>query len=507
MARLDQRSLEFAKTHIKFFYDSDFFPKAFEFQVLFARWDEVLEFATGRDVVELPAPRPRIMAAPKPGYGYRIVHLDPLSTLIYTALTFRVAARLEAVRAPVEAQVACAYRVAIDETNGRFFGSETGYEGFLGQCRRLASEHPFVLVTDISDFYNQVYLHRLQNVIAFAAPELGDDANAIEDYLIVLNARVSKGIPVGPAASIIMAEAVLNDLDQLISASSLRHSRYVDDIRIFGPSRQILDFLFQELTKYLYDTHRLTLSSHKTEIIPSGRFIEKYLQSPKAIESREAHSQLRRVSERTAAYGSYILETHSADHPDPSIIQAVMNQLCSRDQLDLGLARHILRKCRQYRIRAIIPELLQNFASFAPVMPAVVLYLEKVSSESFLDRYVESVSQLYDLPTTDTPFVRMWLDGYVAGYRQYLNHSKIREKVRNSPSMAARAKAATTLQDVAWVRRQKTEIENLGSVDRRQVLRASLVLSSAERVPWLRSVLRNQEGLVDRIVIHWLLSQ
>lgn len=139
-------------------------------------------------------------------------------------------------------------------------------------------------------------------------------------------------------------------------------------------------------------------------------------------------------------------------------------------------------------------------------MPVVALYLEKVSSESFLDRYVDEVSQLYDLPSTDTPFVRMWLDGYVAGYRQYLDHPKIRHKVRNSPSIAARAKAAMTLQDVAWVRRQKTEIDNLGSLDRRQVLRASLVLPSAERVPWLRSVLRNQEGFVDRVVIQWLLS-
>jgi hypothetical protein len=58
MVRLDRRSLDFAKMHVTRFYDSDFFPKAFEFRALFARWDEVVDFVSARDVVELPAPRP-----------------------------------------------------------------------------------------------------------------------------------------------------------------------------------------------------------------------------------------------------------------------------------------------------------------------------------------------------------------------------------------------------------------------------------------------------------------
>src|SRR5262249_55675289 len=188
--------------------------------------------------------RPRLMTAPKPGAGYRVVHqLDPLASLIYTAMAVKVAPALEAARAAVDEHIACAYRVMIDVPRGRFFGDSTGYDGFIARCTELARSHAFVLVTDISDFYNQIYLHRLQNVIATADPSLAEFGSAVEDYLLALNARVSKGILVGPAASIVMAEAVLNDVDQLIRNAGCTHTRYVDDIRVFANSRSELEQL------------------------------------------------------------------------------------------------------------------------------------------------------------------------------------------------------------------------------------------------------------------------
>lgn len=123
MTRLDEPSLRFAKEHICNYYDSDFFPKPFEFDALWASWDSVVAFLTARDVEELPAPRPRLAAAPKPGGGFRVVHqLDPLSSLIYTALAYKVAPRLEQARPPIDERVACAYRVRLTDDRGSFFG-------------------------------------------------------------------------------------------------------------------------------------------------------------------------------------------------------------------------------------------------------------------------------------------------------------------------------------------------------------------------------------------------
>ena len=502
MGRLTQESLEFARNHIKRFYDSDFLPKPFEFNAIWSDWAEVVGYLTSTEVTQLAAPRPILWTAPKPKGGYRVIHqLDPISSLIYTALTYRVAPLLELVRAPAADRIACAYRIRINASEGRFFGTETGYEGFIHKCRELAAEHSSVLVADISDFYNQINLHRLQNVIAIAAPDLGEIANDIEDYLIALNARTSKGIPVGPAASIVMAEAVLTDVDQLILSRNMPHTRYVDDFRIFSNSVDLLDDLLQELAKYLYDAHRLTLSSDKTLIMDSGSFTERYLQSPEVLEIQEAHERLRSLD----TYDSYE-EMVPDGPPDVSVIENLMNLLCSRPVFDLGLARHILRRCGRYRIRAIIPKLFERFSLFAPVMPAVALYLEKVTSESFIERNLEAVAALDDCSTARIPFVRLWLDNYVSRYLGYLRDDRIRRLIMSSPSIRAQATGAQMLRDIAWMRRRKSEVDSLGAFDRRQVMRASAILPSSERIPWLRSILRNHDSVVDRAVARWLLS-
>ncbi len=188
MPRLLPADIEFARLHILNFWDSDFFPKSFEFDALWADWTAIKEHLLSRDIAEFPAYRPKLITAPKVGQGYRVVHqLDPLCSIIYTALVHHVATAIEAARPPVIERIACAYRVQIESGRGNFFQNETGYTGFIERCRELAAQNSWVLVTDISDFYNQIYLHRLQNNIATAAPDLGEWSTAIEDYLITLN--------------------------------------------------------------------------------------------------------------------------------------------------------------------------------------------------------------------------------------------------------------------------------------------------------------------------------
>lgn len=41
MGKLTEDSIEFARKHIEHYYDSDFFPKAFEFEAIWHCWDDV----------------------------------------------------------------------------------------------------------------------------------------------------------------------------------------------------------------------------------------------------------------------------------------------------------------------------------------------------------------------------------------------------------------------------------------------------------------------------------
>src|SRR5689334_10876050 len=103
MTSIPAEALDFARNHLTHFWDSDFFPKAYEFDALWAQWEQVRAYLSSTPIDELEVVLPRIMAAPKPDGGYRIVHqLDPLNAIAYTAMAYHVSAAVEAARPPVE---------------------------------------------------------------------------------------------------------------------------------------------------------------------------------------------------------------------------------------------------------------------------------------------------------------------------------------------------------------------------------------------------------------------
>lgn len=59
MTILLEDSLEFAKEHISKYYDSDFFPKAMEFEAIWHNWDEVKSELTAKNVYKLDVYPPR----------------------------------------------------------------------------------------------------------------------------------------------------------------------------------------------------------------------------------------------------------------------------------------------------------------------------------------------------------------------------------------------------------------------------------------------------------------
>jgi hypothetical protein len=52
MAILSEASLDFAKSHIEKYYDSDFFPKAFEFDALWYYWPQVKQEFRSKNIAK-----------------------------------------------------------------------------------------------------------------------------------------------------------------------------------------------------------------------------------------------------------------------------------------------------------------------------------------------------------------------------------------------------------------------------------------------------------------------
>ena len=503
MAIISEKSLEFAREHISKYYDSDFFPKPIEYEALWYQWHDFKAELMSKNVAKLWVTQPRAMTIAKPKGGFRIVHqLEPIDSVIYTALACEITDAIEAARIPSTEHIACSYRLAISD--GNFFGAGSGWIDFTNKTERLASQHANVLITDITDFYNQIYLHRLNNAIEIADPKLKPLADDIENFLSTLNSKSSQGVPVGPAASIIMAEAVFIDIDQFLKDQGVHHTRYVDDIRIFSNSARELSSVLERLTLYLYENHRLTVSSEKTFIMESKTFIEKHIHNHYAEEKIQLLETLEIFNPYTDEMEEIEIEIDDEDTIREYRLEAAIEKVISYEYLDLGLARSVIRTARRHKVTNIAAHIFSNFDFFAPVINDVALYLHEVTDEYFSESFLSEIEEIITTAAVDSLICRFWIEWYISQNHILLKSAKLHSFVFNGPNIENQALAAITTKNVAWVRSHKATVYNLGGRARRAVLNSSRVLPSDERTHWLKLFISNSPVLLDRLVAQWV---
>ena len=420
--KLSTEAIEFAKEHIKKYSDSDFFPNQDCFTDLWLIWDNVKDYLENTEIGNFDISIPRIYAAPKSKGGFRIVHqLEPLNAIEYTALGYMVAQKIENARIPEKEKVACSYRISLTP-NGDFFKNKSFYKDYIDKSFELSKRFKYVLQTDITDFYNQIYVHRLQNAIELADSSLSEISKEIEHFIMRLNSNSTKGIPVGPAASIVFSESLMIDLDNFIRNNGFNFTRYVDDIRIFSNKKNDLERILEELTKYLYENHRLNLSSSKTKISLTSDFINNELNNPDDTEKQEQHKQLIEIAQKMVeeeGYSNSFIDEIELKHLDPNTqfavysrtLESLLSTLIQDNKFDLGLVRHILKQARLKRCKNILPLVLNNFDFFKPAIREVCMYLDIVLNKQCIKQYKSEIhSILMKSESINLSFIKFWID-------------------------------------------------------------------------------------------------
>ena len=189
---------------------------------------------------------------------------------------------IELGRVAREKRVACSYRIEPTES-GDFFPSDNGWRSYYEQSRTLSRKRQYVLHVDIAAFYNQIYHHRLQGALEGVGITAERSAN-IERFLGQFTARQSQGIPVGPAASHVLAEACMNDVDQYLMDENYEFTRYVDNFRVFVDDRRTAIQALHDLIQYLHSAHRLAIQDSKTHFEPTADFMSSRLEDPETKE-------------------------------------------------------------------------------------------------------------------------------------------------------------------------------------------------------------------------------
>lgn len=488
MYKLQETSLEWALLHLTNYYDSDFFPRLFEFEAIRRDWSNFKSFLLNLDIEEYAPKNPIISLALKPNANYRIVHqLDPIDSIIFTALLYENSSEIEAYRIPESRKIACSYRIKPDIKGSFFEAGNIGYLDFISKAEELTTEHEngIVLICDIVDFYNQIYLHRVNNVLSEAGSK---SSSIIERFLSGLNTNISRGIPVGPAPSILIAEAIMGDIDKKILSYTSSFTRYVDDIYIFfNTSYDAIRFL-HELTKYLYSNHRLVLSSDKTKIITIAEFKRDYIKDEIRSEKQAIHNKLEELAVGDYPSPDEIKAFDELQEPEKFKVRSeaysdLFETSLSFERIDLGLLRHILRQAGKYKIRRIVPQIFENFNKLLPVIREVVIYFERVLTDSIVLRYKSEFIAVLENPFLNLPYINMWI--FTLFQNECFNatdfeidYAKI-FRIREKALIARREKNLTWLKDI------KDSLDTLGVWDRRAIIYSSIILSEDELIHWL----------------------
>lgn len=123
----------------------------------------------------------------------------------------------------------------------------------------------YVLYCDIADFYNQIYHHTYENQL-IASGFCKKEQLWIKRLITSTTEGVSRGLPVGPHAIHLIAEASLIPIDNSLVQQGIDFIRYVDDILVFCNNLEEAKSALSKIANTLDKHQRIILQKHKTKI-------------------------------------------------------------------------------------------------------------------------------------------------------------------------------------------------------------------------------------------------
>ena len=396
--------------HLTQLADTDILPPLFEFRFFEDSSTEIAAKLTGLNFSNY---RPRScfeVLSPKTRLSFRIAHqLYPTDTLLYTAAVIEVGPAIETLRLPVD-EGPFSYRFVDDEHDPQLYSNTGTYHDWLVRVRELCvKSNPFeasksVIETDIADFYPRIYFHRIEHFL--------DDCQApnsvrkiIEGIIKFSRAHQSHGLPVGTAASRLLAEGLMNDTDRMLNATGLSYARYVDDYRIIAENDTQAHSVLCRLAEHLMLTEGFSLNAAKTKIVD----IE---QEDKIIEDRLTDVFTSGEYADLNKYFQLVYDGEDVSAEDIEGIEAGMlveklREIMQRDSIDYASLKVILKALQAVEVENPL-EILTDFSELLYYTPRDFCILLGSLSQRYPTRAEEIATRVVDL-VTQQPFSEMSL--------------------------------------------------------------------------------------------------
>ncbi len=195
---------------------------------------DLLGAGEGHVVETASVPRVRFVRVRRSGVERRFAVLDPQARERYVELVAAAAEAIEALLSPaVMANRIAWWRLEPPELRLRPWRLERRL--FAARLASLASRRGPIAFADVRRCYASISPAMVGRALRLAGVGTAD---AVEGFLGGLQALGVRGLPVGPDASAVLANAVLAPVDRALRDAGIEHLRWVDDVVLRGVDPQ-----------------------------------------------------------------------------------------------------------------------------------------------------------------------------------------------------------------------------------------------------------------------------
>lgn len=311
----------------------------------------------------------------------------------------------------------------------------------------------------------------------------------------------SRGVPVGPTASVVFSEACLTDVDLFLVRKGYVHTRYVDDFRIFCGDATVAWRALHDLTEYLYTAHRLTLQSSKTQMLDVSDFVEKELIDPQHAEAATVDEKMVLLAEQASVYGE---PGEDVDQYPDEVVRKNLLELFEAalvgDGPHLCLCKYLLRRGASLRSGVIRKAIFENFDKLLPIFREVALYFMATTNNAVAPIVATRLLAAFKAcEQSHLKFTKEWIAELLMNRLQEISYDEVEQFVGQNASVLGvlrQALLARKLKQVDWVRERKETWQNNSPWERRAIIWSSLALSKDEMNFWLKRV-QNAGDILD----------
>lgn len=470
------------------------------------------QFASKMEAIDLSSHKwsgVRRFTVQKADYSFRSVcQFDPIDSLLFTAMMREIGPKIEKRRIDQSRKILFSNRFK-PKASGQMYEYQHGWRDFWMQSDTLNQSFSHVFKTDISDFYNQIYHHTIENQLIECKCTKAQIA-VIKSFLANSTDGVSRGVPVGPHSTHILAELALVPLDNFMLSKGYKFCRYADDIHVFCSGYTEAQKAMLSIVQYLDKTQKMNTNRSKTEILRAEEFAEicalKMEDSPINDIERRLLSTISKAV--TNPYRRVVSPSKiSVDRAvlTRANIENVLSAYTSQDDIDYTRLRWFIRRLSQVGAPGGVDYIISHFDFFLPAIAELATYFE--SSKSRYKGKWNEVGQkllyMFDNEVVQaSEYMRLVLISFFSSVKKLNNINQITKRYDDEqpPCQREIVLAAERARETDWIRGLKDQYKNSDPWLRRAIIYACKQLPPDEREFWRKAVKRHASDLEELIL-------